>query len=117
MASKPENPLVGSDWMLVALDGSPVAADSKASLTFASQTSVNGNGGCNNFVGGVTLAGDSLAFGNLASTRMACMGEAMTLETRYFEALSQVTSYQQEGDRLLLMGASGSVLVQLHRVG
>jgi heat shock protein HslJ len=110
------SPLAGSDWKLVALDGEPVAKDARASLTFASPTSVNGNGGCNNFVGGVTLSGDSVTFGNLAATRMACMGDAMTLETRYFEALSQARSYQQEGGKLILKGPNGGVLAQFEKI-
>lgn len=110
------SPLVGSDWKLVALDGEAVAADSRASLTFASSTSVSGNGGCNNFVGGVNLSEGSVTFGNLAATRMACPGGAMALETRFLEALTQARSYQEESGKLILKGPNGGALAAFAKI-
>ncbi len=113
----PQNPLMGSEWRLTALSGQPVEGDARATLSFASATSVSGSGGCNNFVGGVSVTPDtastaeaatgSILLGNLASTRKACLGEVMALEDSYLAALGQVTGYRREGGVLLLLGAGG----------
>jgi len=60
---------------------------------------VNGNDGCNNFFGGYTLDEDSLKFGLLASTRMACP-DMEGFELIFNKMLSMTTRYRISGNKL-----------------
>ncbi len=68
------------------------------------ENTVNGYTGCNRIMGGVTIDGPTLQFGNLASTSMACGPEQNKLENEVQEALRKVESYQILGERLILKG-------------
>ena len=62
---------------------------------------VSGNDGCNNFFGGYTLDEDSLKFGLLASTRMACP-DLEDFEVIFNKMLSMTTRYRITGNKLEL---------------
>ena len=95
--------LVGTEWMLADLAGTPVIANSKASLAFPEAGRVAGNGSCNRFTGSVTISGDSLKFGALASTRMACMdGGVSAQEEAYLKALGAAIRYEYRDPDLLI---------------
>lgn len=99
--------LVGTEWMLADLAGTPVIANSKASLAFPEAGRVAGNGSCNRFTGSVTITGDTLKFGPLASTRMACMdGGVSAQEDAYLKALNAANRYEI-GNGDLLIYATG----------
>ena len=106
-AGRPANPLEGSEWQLTGIDGEPLAEGVNASLQFASATSVNGNSGCNSFVGAVSVGERRIVFGQLASTRMACRDDAMTLEQRVLDILAEAAAYRIDQGNLLLLGGSG----------
>ena len=100
--------LVGTDWMLTELAGTPVIAASKASLTFLEGGRVAGNGSCNRFTGAFTVSGDSIKLGPFASTRMACMdGGVSAQEDKYLKLLDTAKSYEIK-DGVLLIYAEGS---------
>ena len=104
-AAEPVAPLWGTQWQLQALGAQPVMARSKASLEFPEIGRVAGHGSCNRFSGSVTVTGDKLTFGNMASTKMACLGEAMSQERNYLSALQKATRYELQGDTLLIHAA------------
>lgn len=62
---------------------------------------VTGNDGCNNFFGPYKLADDSLGFGLLASTRMACP-DLDNFDIVFNKMLVTTTRYRIKGDRLEL---------------
>ena len=62
---------------------------------------VSGNDGCNNFSGGYTKDEDSLKFGMLASTRMACP-QIEGFEMIFNKMLSMTTRYRITGNKLEL---------------
>ncbi|MCV9929764.1 META domain-containing protein [Flavobacterium sp. LS1R49] len=78
-----------NDWKLIMLEN--VGQDyGKASIKFDTATKkVSGNSGCNNFFGTYTLKGnDHIQFGNLGSTRMACIDpEAAKTEQKILSLL------------------------------
>lgn len=59
--------------LLSDLAGTPVVPNFKASITFSDTGHASGNASCNRFTGAVSISGDSIKFGQLASTRMACV--------------------------------------------
>ena len=60
---------------------------------------VNGNDGCNNFFGSYTMDEDSLKFGLLASTRMACP-DMEGFDVIFNKMLSMTTRFRITGNRL-----------------
>ena len=98
-------PLAGTSWLLVELNGQPLApGGDPLTLQFAvDEQRVSGYGGCNEFSGPYTQNGASLRFGPLLSTRRACADPALNAqETAYFEALESTTRHSVEGGQLVL---------------
>jgi heat shock protein HslJ len=97
-------PLAGTSWRLVELNGQPVVGEQPLTLVFAAdEQRVSGYGGCNQFSGPYTQNGASLRFGPLASTRRACLDEALNAqETAYFAALESTNRYSIENGQLVL---------------
>ncbi|HEY4977954.1 MAG TPA: META domain-containing protein [Candidatus Acidoferrum sp.] len=95
--------LVGTDWLLLDLGGTPVVPNSKASLAFLDSGRAAGNASCNRFTGSVEITGASIKFGALASTRMAGIDAALsTQEDGYLKLLGAANRYERNGDSLLI---------------
>src|SRR5262245_8571340 len=94
--------LTKTQWRLEDLAGKPVIADSRATLTFQETGKVVGNGSCNRFTGTEEISGSTIKMGRLASTRMACMGEASTQETEYLKALEGAQRFEVKDGKLYL---------------
>ncbi len=114
-----DNPLRGTYWKLVSLEGEPIqVADRKREphLIFATEEQrVSGSGGCNRVTGGFDLGGDKLRLRQMAGTMMACPA-GMDQESRFLQSLSKVERYHISGDHLELLDASGTVLVRFEAV-
>ncbi len=67
--------------------------------------------------GMATIAGETIRFGPIASTKMACSPPAMHQEDRFFAALNDVRAWRFDPARrkLTLLGADGTPLVILAR--
>ena len=102
----------GVEWELVELDGktaSSGAGGRRATLRFDADTArVGGFSGCNQFGGPYTINGDSLRFGSLAGTMMAC-SEGMQLESKLLAALQATRRYELSTTQLKLLGGSGTI--------
>jgi heat shock protein HslJ/uncharacterized membrane protein len=92
--------LLGTAWRLEDLAGAGVLDRVQATLEFAEQGRVGGQGSCNRFNGVVTIEDDSMRFGGIAATRRACPEAVMRQETAYFAALQDAERYEREGDAL-----------------
>ena len=107
-AANPAPPfsLVGTEWTLADLASTAVIANSKASIAFPEAGRVVGNGSCNRFTGSVTITGDTLKFGPIASTRMACMdGGVSAQEDAYLKMLNAANRYEFRDPDLLIYAA------------
>jgi putative lipoprotein len=111
-AASPASSVVNIDWRLVAVAGAPAgngASGQPATLRLDDVAQrASGYAGCNQFSGGYTLSGNSLAFGPLAMTRMACAA-GDDLERSYTTALEQTTEFKVTSKGLELR--KGSVLL------
>jgi heat shock protein HslJ len=111
--------LTAHRWSLVALGerANPLGAGERApDLAFsAAESRASGFAGCNRFSGTYTVMGDSLHFGPLMSTKMACPGQDQ-VEVGYLSALSAVVTYTLADSSLILHGAGGTKLAEFrHR--
>lgn len=95
--ASPMNSPVGVEWRLVAVASTPAGtgADGHPATLLLDEMSGRASGfaGCNKFSGSYTLSGNSVAFGPLAMTRMAC-AQGSELESRYTMALEQTTDWR-----------------------
>lgn len=101
----------GPLWLLTdAGEGADAgAADSTLKLEGGN---TSGNSGCNSFSGSYTIDGDSLTFGALASTAMACAEPAVgELETVVLAGLEATEKYAIVGETLVLEDADGNALL------
>ena len=84
----------------------------KPNMTFdVANNKVSGNGGCNSFNGSVAIDGNTLNFGPVMSTKMACQG---TAEDVFFKNLDRVTSFSTNNTELTLI-ADDIVVMRLKK--
>jgi putative lipoprotein len=95
-------PLLDTTWNLAELNNREIQLPGPQvpHLHFEAEK-VTGNDGCNNFFGGYTLEENSLKFGMLASTRMACP-HLKDFDIEFNKMISATTRYQINGNKLEL---------------
>ncbi len=96
--------LVGTSWVATDIDGQGVLEDTASTLDFGEPGQVFGKGGCNRFFGAVTITGESIEFGKMGSTMMACPPPMMDQERRYLDALGQANRFESKDGALLIFG-------------
>jgi heat shock protein HslJ len=101
------DPLADTSWTLSDLYGAAVTGTAPT-IAFT-DTDMNGTGGCNSFGGTYATEGDTISFGPIASTLMACEGPTMEQETVYLAALDGAQTYAIDGDSLRITGGAGSL--------
>lgn len=102
---KTRRPLTGTTWQLIQLGGRSVQPREGAfALTLSAEGGrFAGVGSCNRLSGTYTTTEKrALAFGPIASTRMACPEQEQ--EQKFLEALRTTTHYDMDGPMLLLLG-------------
>ena len=107
--------LEGTTWQLIAyLDGAGNLTlpyrEAPATLTMV-DGQATGNTGCNNYFGSYTLDGDSLTFGPMGATMMACPEPQSAQEQAYLAGLANVASYVVVGNQLHFLNADGEIIM------
>lgn len=98
----PSGGLVGTRWTLEDLGGAGVIDEARATLEFPEPGKVAGSGSCNRFFGTVSIDGNAIAIGPLATTRMACAEAVAMQEVNYVRALQNAERYVLQGTALLI---------------
>ena len=112
----PEGLLHGS-WRAEEISGEHVVGAGQPTLRFNADGRAGGSGGCNSYTGPVSIDGDAMTFGRLASTQKACLPALLDQEQKFFIALAGARSYSLDGGQLTLRDAAGRPLVLLIRFG
>lgn len=106
-----------SFWQVVAIDGKEIVlqpGERRPNMLLAEgNTKVSGFSGCNRFFGGVVAEGDSFRFTRQGMTRMACMGKADDLETKFIAALYDTVARRVNGSTMELVDKDGVVRMRL----
>lgn len=100
---KEKSVLEGKYWKLVRINGKDVENQRKEpNIKFDGENKrASGNGGCNQFSCSYKNPGPNrITFGNIMSTKMACIGD--TIEYEFFQVLQQTTIYSFTADELKL---------------
>lgn len=115
----PQINLAGTSWTLVSYTSgavtTPAVQDVETHLDFGSDGQAGGSLGCNSFSGEYRQKGDSITFGSMISTMMACDEPRMTQESAGFRVLNGQTRFTVEGDTLTIQSADGSGTLVLRR--
>jgi len=102
------NLLAATDWMLVEMDGQPLAQGAMPPTTLIQYGKAAGFAGCNRYTGPITESSPgAIKLGELAVTRKACDGPASEIEAAFLERMRGATSYSFQAGRLLLVAPQG----------
>ena len=107
--------LTGGDWVVQSIGGLSVDGDRRARIAIAAGGRVTGSGGCNRLMGRTDINGESITFGAIATTRMACAPAVMQQDRKLLDALAATRSYRIADAMLTLHDTSGAELVRLIR--
>ena len=110
---KPDVTLTNTYWKLVELNGGAVqpGEGKELHMVLRGGDQVGGYAGCNQFTGSVTVTGDGLSFGPIASTRRMCV-EAMQQEDAFLQALENAQRFSISGEDLAIRNAGGEVTMR-----
>ena len=110
---KPDVSLTNTYWRLVELNGGAVSPGEGRELhmILRGEDQVGGYAGCNQFTGSMTVTGDGLSVGPIASTRRMCQG-VMEQEDAFLQALESAHRYSISGEDLAIEDANGEVTMR-----
>jgi putative lipoprotein len=105
------DPLDGTSWHLVSLDGRESLPGIVITAVFEGG-SVHGSSGCNSFGASYEIHGDSIEIREIQSTLMACIAPdgAMDQEQAFIARLSSSERYQIADGQLRLMSSGRDLL-------
>ncbi len=107
-------PPLSGDWRLA---GNRSAGElAEVEIAIEGDSAVSGFSGCNRFFGSLSLVGDSISFGPLASTRRACQPAVMELEGRVLTSLDKAAGYRATDSTLTLVDQTGHELLVWNRI-
>lgn len=111
-SSAPKYALTDGEWALSSwMDDQGeemVVTQNRATMTFADDSKVNGNAGCNQFMGKYEVNGDKIKISMGGMTMKMCLD--MTIENRMVKEIPNVTSFEIDGNQLILFNAEGKEL-------
>lgn len=113
-----DDDLNGTSWSAdqLVLDGTNVDLIEGTTITATFEDDgVAGIASCNNYFGSYTTDGDTIAFGPMGTTLMACTAEIAGQEGVYLAALGTANRFAIDGDTLTLFDGD-TELVRYQRV-
>jgi heat shock protein HslJ len=122
-AARPgDAPLVGTVWRLAGFSDNATArsalAGSNATVVFGDDGRVTGTTGCNDLSGPYMTNDARISIGPLVVTERACLTpDLMRQERELLEGLETAATYDIEGDRLTMVDASATQMVEFVGVG
>ena len=112
---KPDTPLqLQGEWNLQTLRGvAPAASIPLPTLEIdLKENRITGNSGCNNYFASIeSCSPTTLSFSAIGATRILCLSE--NIESDYFQALEEVTTYKIQANTLLLLNKQGEEVVKM----
>ena len=103
-------PLPGT-WMIQAIKGKVILADSNPTLQFNKNGQLAATAGCNNMSSGYELDEKNLNIGMVMATRKMCSESLMEQETRLMQVLGADIQYSIDGTTLVPSNANGDKLL------
>jgi heat shock protein HslJ len=110
-ASAADAALTDTQWTLESVRGIPAVSGRGGTphMVLTAGGGLAGSTGCNQMGGGFTIAGDTIAFTPIRTTRMYC-ADAYRTEQELLKAFPDVARFVITGDRLELLTKDGVTL-------
>lgn len=112
---KPDTPLqLQGEWNLQTLRGvAPATSIHLPTLEIdLKENRISGNSGCNNYFASIeSCSPTTLSFSAIGATRILCLSE--NIESDYFQALQEVTTYKIQANTLSLLNKQGEEVVKM----
>jgi putative lipoprotein len=113
--SRGNAPLENTTWKVTRLGEKDVVSNENQRAPYivleSSDHRVSGSGGCNRITGTYTVEKQTIHFGPIASTMMACP-KGMDTEKDFMQALDAARKWKVQGDELELYGEDGNLLIR-----
>ena len=110
--SAPKYVITDGEWALSAwVDDAGeemVVTQNRATMKFGEDSKVNGNAGCNQFMGKYEVNGDKIKIDMGGMTMKMCMD--MTIENRMVTQMPNISSFKIDGNHLILFNGEGKEL-------
>ena len=106
----PSHQLEGTSWTLVEMNEREPAGEPAPTLAFDDAGNISGSAGCNTYTAIAAFDGNSIAFGSLATTQMACPGVTGLQEAAFLQAMNDVQTYAIDSQGHLVLN-DGVVLI------
>ncbi len=100
-------------WRITSIDGVVIKQVGPAKMLFTAEGKVTGNNGCNKFIGSYQPVGDHLNLSSLGTTRMACGGNADSVERAFNQAVAKVEHFLVKGNELFLTNEQDIAVISL----
>jgi len=114
--------LAGSEWDVTMFNSGREAVvgliDGTAiNIFFGKDGELSGNAGCNQFIGGYTVAGNAIEIGRLGATFRFCAEPEglMEQEQAFLAALQSAAIFRMEGDKLEMRTADDAIALMMTR--
>lgn len=108
-------PLPGSEWEPVELNGSAFTPVGEIFLRFENDGRFFGNAGCNTARGQFVTNGDAILFGAAATTRMACPEDIAQQEFAFLQALNAARGFDRDATTMTLTDSAGGIILRLQQ--
>ncbi|MCU0507400.1 MAG: META domain-containing protein [Anaerolineae bacterium] len=102
--------LPGTSWIMATLNGSLPVTETPVTLILAEDGTASGSDGCNRYTTNFVESENTLTFGPIAGTMMACEEPAMSQASEYQQALASVTNFAKSARQLVLFAGDEIVL-------
>jgi putative lipoprotein len=109
----PDLTLTNTYWKLIELNGAAVEPGEGRELhmILRGEDQVGGYAGCNQFTGSMTVTGDGLSVGPIASTRRMCQN-VMEQESTFLQALENAHRFDISGEDLAIENGAGEITMR-----
>jgi len=97
----------GAEWVVEDLAGGGIIDRSRITIEFLEDNRIAGRASCNRYTGSYKLRGEGIAFGPIATTRMACAPALMDQEARFLDLLERAESVRIGRDGELRLSTAG----------
>ena len=114
--SMPDEPLLDRYWRALEIEGKPVSVlnnRAEPHLVLSAEKRTHGSDGCNRFTGTYDTSAQTLRFGRLASTMMACIPPVDQMAREFTTVLGATATYRIQGKQLVLVDGEGRVRMRL----
>lgn len=105
--------LYGNAYRAIEARDQPIPGHIGVTLEFTREGTVRGSTGCNRLNGAYEVTAETLRFGQIATTRMACTPDRDRIEDRMMRILSETRGWRVEGPVLTLIDDAGRVMAVL----